>query len=158
MLLSLKPQLKIEEGSELPRDTPFFVATHTILVLMSDETPPVNIHHSINYIELPATDLAATKAFYGTVFGWEFQDWGPAYISFSGAAVEGGFEQTPVATPPSASDKGVLVVLYSDDLAGTLEAVTTFGGEIIRPTFAFPGGRRFHFLDPNGNELAVWSP
>ena len=125
---------------------------------MSAEPVPVNIHHSINYIELPAIDLAATKAFYGTVFGWEFQDWGPAYISFSGAVVEGGFEQTPAAAPPPAAGQGVLVVLYSDDLAGTLEAVGSAGGEIIRPTYEFPGGRRFHFLDPNGNELAVWSP
>ncbi len=135
-----------------------FVADAHYFVLMNDMPPPGNIHNSINYIELPATDLAATKAFYRAVFGWEFQDWGPAYISFSGAVVEGGFEQTLAAAPPPAAGKGVLVVLYSDDLASTLEAVSAAGGEIVRPTYEFPGGRRFHFLDPNGNELAVWSP
>ena len=135
-----------------------FVAGAHYFMLMSDETSPVNIHNSINYIELPATDLAATKAFYGTVFDWEFQEWGPAYISFSGAGVEGGFEQIPATDSLPTTGKGVLVVLYSDDLAATLAAVTTAGAEIIRSTYEFPGGRRFHFRDPNGNELAVWSP
>ncbi|NNF53450.1 MAG: VOC family protein [Acidimicrobiales bacterium] len=125
---------------------------------MSDQPRSVNVHHSINYIELPATDLSATKDFFRAVFGWEFQDWGPAYISFSGAGVDGGFELSPPTPSPSAPQRGVLVVLYSDNLPATLESVGHAGGEIIRPTYEFPGGRRFHFLDPNGNELAVWSP
>jgi uncharacterized protein len=109
---------------------------------------------SINYIEFPLTDVARTKEFYSTVFGWGFQDWGSNYISFSGAGVEGGFNGeagTPVTRP------GVLVVLYAEDLSATLAAVTAAAGVILREPYDFPGGCRFHFADPNGNELAVWS-
>ncbi len=137
---------------------PCFVADPHYFVLMNDEPPPVNIHNSINYIELPATDLAATKSFYGAAFGWVFKDWGPTYVSFSGAVVEGGFEKTAADPDGPTTSRGVLVVLYSNDLSATLETVLAAGGKISQPTFEFPGGRRFHFLDPNGNELAVWSP
>lgn len=111
-------------------------------------------NNSINYIELPLVDAAKTKAFYGGVFGWEFTDWGPDYISFAGAGVDGGFngvDHIPVQPP------GVLVVLYADDLEKTAAAVEAAGGKIVKPTYHFPGGRRFHFHDPNGTELAVWS-
>lgn len=113
-----------------------------------------NVNNSINYIEFPMTDNAATKSFYGAAFGWEFTDWGPGYISFTGAGIEGGFNGLDEAavTPP-----GVLIVLYADDLATTLAAVEAAGGKIIKPVYEFPGGRRFHFQDPNGTELAVWS-
>jgi len=111
-------------------------------------------HHGIDYIELPLADVAATKAFYGAVFGWAFQDWGPDYLSFSGAAVDGGFNGEATPAP---SGQGVIVVLYSNDLEATCRAVAEAGGKITREIFTFPGGRRFHFLDPNGNELAVWS-
>ena len=113
-----------------------------------------NINNSINYIELPLTENAETKAFYNNVFGWEFTDWGPTYISFSGAGVDGGFNGE---SDVKVSAPGVLVVLYADDLAKKSEEVASAGGKITRPIYAFPGGRRFHFLDPNGNELAVWS-
>ena len=109
-------------------------------------------HHQINYIELPATDLATTKRFYGAVFGWTFQDWGPDYVSFSGGGLDGGFtSQSAVG-----AGGGALVVLYSDELEASLDAVVAAGGTITRPIFSFPGGRRFHFTDPNGLELAVW--
>jgi len=113
-----------------------------------------NKDKTINYIEFPLVDANATKAFYGAVFGWVFQDWGPTYISFSGAAVEGGFngESGVAATAP-----GVLVVLYGNDLEALQSAVEAAGAEVVRPIYAFPGGRRFHFRDPNGNELAIWS-
>lgn len=111
-------------------------------------------HHSINYIELPLTDVEATKAFYGGVFGWTFHDYGPDYQSFSGAAVDGGFNREAKASPPG---NGVLVVLYSGDLEATLQAVRAAGAPILQEIFSFPGGRRFHFTDPNGNEIAVWS-
>jgi len=114
-----------------------------------------NVHHTINYIEIPSTNIAATKAFYTAAFGWTFQDWAPTYVSFSGAGIEGGFEQDAGGRRPSTD--GVLVILYSSDLAASEQAVTAAGGTISRPAFNFPGGRRFHFLDPNGNELAVWS-
>lgn len=113
-----------------------------------------NIDKSINYIEFPLVDAARTKAFYGNLFGWNFQDWGDKYVSFTGAGVEGGFNGesgTPVAAP------GVLVVLYSDDLESLLAAVKAEGGTILREPYDFPGGRRCHFADTNGNELAAWT-
>lgn len=113
-----------------------------------------NTDKTINYIEFPMSHNAETKAFYGTVFGWKFTDWGPDYISFEGAGIDGGFngESTVSATAP-----GILVVLYTKDLTQVLKDVTTAAAEIIKPVYDFPGGRRFHFRDPNGNELAVWS-
>lgn len=108
-------------------------------------------HHHINYIEFPATDLEATKRFYGGVFGWTFQDWGANYASFSGSGLDGGF-----ATESPVGDGGVIVVLFSDDLEASLAAVVDAGGVVTQEIFSFPGGRRFHFADPNGNVLAVW--
>ncbi len=111
-------------------------------------------NNSINYIELPLRKNSDTKSFYNQVFGWKFTDWGPDYISFDGAGVEGGFnglDEVQVSAP------GVLVVLYAADLDQKLQDVSAAGGTIIKPIYEFPGGRRFHFHDPNGNELAVWS-
>lgn len=110
-------------------------------------------HHTINYIELPMSDVAATKAFYGQVFGWKFQDWGPTYVSFEGAGIDGGFDADGIQR----SDHGALVILYSADLTSSQAAVEAAGGTITKPIFSFPGGRRFHFEDPNGNQLAVWT-
>jgi predicted enzyme related to lactoylglutathione lyase len=114
------------------------------------------LHHKVSYIEFASTDIARTKKFYGAVFGWTFQDWGPDYISFAGAGVEGGgFYKTD---PHEAQAKTApLVVLYSDDLEATEAAVLAAGGSIVVPIFAFPGGRRFHFCDGVGNVLGVWS-
>lgn len=117
-------------------------------------TEVVRQHHSINYIEFPLADVDATKAFYGQAFGWSFQDYGPDYVSFTGAAVDGGFNREAAA---STTGSGVLVVLYSADLQATLQAVRDAGAPISREPFSFPGGRRFHFIDPNGSEVAVWS-
>jgi uncharacterized protein len=110
--------------------------------------------NSINYIEFPMVRNAETKKFYGPVFGWKFTDWGPNYISFSGADVAGGFNGEGDA---KVTGSGVLVVLYASDLKQKFEDVKKAGGEITKPIFEFPGGKRFHFLDPNGNQLAVWS-
>ncbi len=108
--------------------------------------------HSINYIELPLVDGPATKAFYKAAFGWDFQDWGPDYVGFLGAGINGGFNRDlkPVTG-------GALIVLYAQDLEASVEAVRAAGGDIVQPIFSFPGGRRYHFRDPNGSELAVWS-
>ena len=106
----------------------------------------------IDYVEFPATDISATKAFYAAAFGWKFTDYGPDYVSFEDGATSGGF-----AKVPSNQRGGPLVILYSSALEKTLATVEEKGGRISKPIFAFPGGRRFHFLDPNGNELAVWS-
>ena len=109
--------------------------------------------NSIDYIELPLSDVGATKAFYAAVFGWEFQDWGPDYLSFSGAGVDGGFNRELRA---AAAGTGPAVVLYSDHLEDKIAKVGQAGGSVSRPTYSFPGGERFHFIDPNGNEVLVW--
>ena len=107
--------------------------------------------NQIDYIELPATQIEATKQFYSAVFGWKFEDYGPDYTSFSDGRVAGGF------STDMPGGHGVLVVIYSGDLAATQQKVAQAGGTIVKEIFSFPGGRRFHFTDPNGNELAVWS-
>ncbi|HSG43511.1 MAG TPA: VOC family protein [Anaerolineales bacterium] len=112
-------------------------------------------HNQINYIEMPATDISATKKFFGDVFGWEFVDYGPDYISFKNDSVDGGFFISDLKA--STTTGSVLVVLYSTELENTQSKVEASGGTIIKPIFSFPGGRRFHFTDPNGNEFAVWS-
>ncbi|WP_017930229.1 VOC family protein [Robiginitomaculum antarcticum] len=112
-------------------------------------------HHKIHYIELPAIDLGAMKTFYSAVFGWTFTDYGPTYASFSGAGIDGGFDTAGGGRKPS--KQGALVILYSDDLEASLAALTAHGAEITVPIFDFPGGRRFHFTDPSGNELAIWT-
>jgi predicted enzyme related to lactoylglutathione lyase len=105
----------------------------------------------IDYVEMRVNDIAKTKAFYGSVFGWTFQDYGPDYCEFRDGRLTGGF--TTEGTPQPG---GPLVVLYGDDLEGLIDKVVKAGGEISTPTFDFPGGQRFHFIDPNGYELAVW--
>ncbi len=109
---------------------------------------------TINYVEFTVPDVAAAKAFYGGIFGWSFTDYGPDYTSFSSkeAGLDGGF------TSGKATSKGaVLIVLYASDLESTQQKIESAGGRIVKPIFSFPGGRRFHFADPSGNELAVWS-
>ncbi len=108
----------------------------------------------INYIELPIIDLAASKAFYSAAFGWTYIDYGPTYASFQGAGIDGGLDADSDRKP---GKNGALVILHSDDLVAAQSAIETAGGKITIAIFAFPGGRRFHFSDPSGNELAVWS-
>ena len=111
--------------------------------------------NKITYVELPARDLSATKAFFTSVFGWVFIDYGPDYATFTGAGLDGGFFKSDLNA--STATGSALVVIYREDLEQSLELVKEKGGSIIKPIFTFPGGRRFHFGDPNGNELAVWS-
>jgi hypothetical protein len=106
----------------------------------------------IDYVEFPATDIVGVKRFYSEVFGWRFTDYGPDYTSFNDGRLGGGF--TTAATVAAA---GALVVLYARELDSVKDEVVKHGGRIVRETFEFPGGRRFHFSDPSGNELAVWS-
>jgi hypothetical protein len=108
--------------------------------------------NQIDYIELPASDIEKTKAFYRAVFGWKFEDYGPNYASFHDGRLGGGFTKERPAP-----GVGILLVIYSKDLDAVQQKIKTAGGQIVRDTFSFPGGRRFHFADPNGNELAVWS-
>ncbi len=111
-------------------------------------------HHTIDYIEFTVLDLADAKRFYGTAFNWSFQDYGPEY---AGIKKPGGGEVGGLSQGPKVDRGGPLVVLYSADLEATLIAVQEAGGRLVKKPFTFPGGRRFHFLDPSGNELAVWS-
>lgn len=106
----------------------------------------------MDYIEFPAKDIEATKRFYSAVFGWSFTDYGPEYTSFHDGRLGGGF--TLSAKPEKG---GPLVVIYAKSLEETQRKVVPAGGKVVIETFEFPGGRRFHFADPNGNELAVWS-
>ncbi|MBU2873466.1 VOC family protein [Marinobacter salexigens] len=109
----------------------------------------------INYVEIPSRDLEVTKRFFGDAFGWSFVDYGPEYIAIENAGLDGGFfKSDKVATTDNGS---VLVVLFSTNLEASLETVELSGGKIVKDIFSFPGGRRFHFTDPNGNEYAVWS-
>jgi uncharacterized protein len=114
-------------------------------------------HHAINYIEFSATDVGKAKEFYSSVFGWQFQDWGAEYISFSteSAGIDGGFRLGDAGGETGGC--APLVVLYSRDLKATEDAIVAAGGKVVVPTFEFPGGRRFHFSDGVGNLLAVWS-
>ena len=106
----------------------------------------------VDYIEFPTTDIDATRRFYSEVFGWEFKDYGPDYTSFKDGRLAGGF-----ASAQAISVGGPLVVIYATNLSGIEAAIRERGGQIVQETFEFPGGRRFHFTDPTGNELAVWS-
>lgn len=112
-------------------------------------------HEKIDYVEYPSRDLDGTKRFFAQAFGWAFVDYGPDYAAFSGQGLDGGFFRSPLAARTDAGS--ALVVLYSDDLEDTLRKVEAAGGDVVKPIFGFPGGRRFHFTEPGGNELAAWS-
>ena len=106
----------------------------------------------IDYIELPIVDLKEAKRFYGEVFDWKFVDYGPEYTSFNDGRLDGGFRKEPTV-----QIGGPLIIIYSINLELIQERVKSAGGTIIKEIFEFPGGRRFHFTDPSGNELAIWS-
>ena len=114
---------------------------------------PTHKHHAIDYIEFAVVDMAEAQRFYGAAFGWSFTDYGPSYAGISGD----GKEMGGLTTDAEVRGGGPLVVLYSSDLDASLARVREAGGRIIKEPFAFPGGRRFHFADPSGNVLAVWS-
>ena len=118
------------------------------------EPPLQSAEHDrrIDYVELPATDVAATRRFYEAAFGWTFTDYGPDYTSFADGRLAGGFYRAEGVTRG-----GALIVIFAVDLADAERRVRAAGGTIVKPAFAFPGGRRFHFTDPSGNELAVWT-
>jgi predicted enzyme related to lactoylglutathione lyase len=106
----------------------------------------------IDYVELVVADIARSKAFYGGAFGWTFTDYGETYCEFADGRLKGGFTTGGKPRPG-----GPLIVLYGDDLDDLVERVRAAGGQISKPPFDFPGGRRFHFVDPDGYELAIWS-
>ncbi|RFN58187.1 VOC family protein [Marixanthomonas ophiurae] len=109
-------------------------------------------NNHINYIELKANDLEQIKKFYSTCFGWSFTDYGPTYVAFSDSGLQGGFEKTDTEII-----NGALVVLYHENLEQIKTKIIEFKGTISKDIFSFPGGKRFHFTDPSGNKLAIWS-
>src|SRR5258706_5882538 len=115
----------------------------------------MNLHEKMNYVELPAKDLAGTKAFFESVFGWSFVDYGPEYTAFENQGLDGGFFKSDLA---SSTEKGAaLIVFYSNQLEATLAKVAKAGGSILRPIYSFPGRRRFHFTETSRKEVAVCS-
>jgi predicted enzyme related to lactoylglutathione lyase len=112
-------------------------------------------HEKINYVEYPARDIMATKAFFVKAFGWSFEDYGPEYTAFSDAGIAGGFYKAALSARVETGS--ALIVMYSKDIESTYSKVVDAGGVILKQIFPFPGGRRFHFSEPSGNEFAVWS-
>ena len=107
----------------------------------------------IDYVEIPVTDLPKARAFLESMFGWEFREWGDEYFSFKDGHLNGGLRKSDEPAPTT----GVLLVFYSADLERDVVRVQELGGTISQETFSFPGGRRFHFVDPVGTEFAIWS-
>lgn len=110
---------------------------------------------TIDYLELPVSDFDAEKRFFADTFGWKFQDYGPDYCSFDDGRTTGGFFKSNLKVDTSSGS--VLIVFYAEDLEGAKSQTESNGGQISKDIFSFPGGRRFHFLSPSGNEFAVWS-
>jgi len=115
----------------------------------------MNEHEKINYVEYPAKDIEATRQFFTAAFGWSFVDYGPDYSAFSNQGLDGGFYRSELA---STSEHGAaLIIFFSQNLEVTEAKVRKAGGVVSKGIFLFPGGRRFHFIEPSGNEFAVWS-
>lgn len=112
-------------------------------------------HEKIDYVEFPAKDIETTKTFFAEIFSWAFTDYGPEYTAFVNEGLNGGFFKSNLIA--SVATGSALIVFYSQNLEQTQTKIEKAKGEIIKPIFSFPGGRRFHFADPNGNEYAVWS-
>lgn len=113
------------------------------------------LHHSINYLEIPSENLSASKAFFETVFHWQFTDYGDEYTAFHNDSIAGGFYRSSTASRTKSG--AALIVFFSKNLEQSLADVTQARGQISQDIFAFPGGRRFHFIEPGGSEFAVWS-
>jgi len=115
----------------------------------------MNEHEKINYVEFPAKDINQTKKFFTEVFNWSFVDYGPEYTAFSNEGLDGGFYKSDLEA--LTENGSALIVFYSRELDETQAKIEKAGGKLIKPIFTFPGGRRFHFTEPSGNEFAVWS-
>lgn len=113
----------------------------------------MSAENRIDYVEIPVTDLKRTREFFSSLFGWSFQEWGDDYISFNDGRLDGGFRRSTKPAPTT----GVLLVFYSEDLERDVDRVKDLGATISQDIFSFPGGRRFHFVDPVGTEYAIWS-
>jgi predicted enzyme related to lactoylglutathione lyase len=110
------------------------------------------MNSKIDYIEFPAKNIPQLKGFYINCFGWKFTDYGPDYTSFDDGRITGGFDMSKKELGGSP-----LIVIYSDNLESIKAKIIENNGKIIKDIYEFPGGKRFHFTDPDGNELAIWS-
>lgn len=119
--------------------------------------PDTHRHHAIDYIELTVTDLAEAKRFYADAFGWRFTDYGPEYAGIQSPHGQSRPEVGGLRQDQRARAGGPLVLLYSSDLDASVDAVRSAGGAVVAGPYEFPGGRRFHFTDPSGNEMGVWA-
>ncbi len=138
------------------RRTPFLLASFLLTACAApttmEDSAPQHSHHTLDYLEITVTDMDAAKRFYADAFGWEFNDYGPTYAGIR----KGEGEVGGLRLDDTVQRGGPLPILYSANLDATVESVQAAGGEIVAPIFDFPGGRRFHFLESSGNELAVW--
>lgn len=114
-----------------------------------------SLPNTIDYIEMPSTNLAATKEFFSQLLGWSFQDYGPDYCAFDDGRTTGGFYAS--GKTGTVAGGAPLVVFYQADLEKMSSDVARLGGKITREIFEFPGGHRFHFEAPGGGEFAIWS-
>lgn len=121
---------------------------------MTDSADRSTRERRLDYVEFASRDPAASRAFFSAVFGWAFVDYGPDYTAFDDGRLQGGFFR---GQPHGTAQGAPLLVIHADDLAAMSEVVMAHGGQVLKPVFSFPGGSRFHFLEPGGNELAVWS-
>lgn len=121
---------------------------------MTSPVSPSPRERRLDYVEFSSTDPAASRRFFSAVFGWTFVDYGPDYTAFDDGRLQGGFFR---GSPATTAAGAALLVIYADDLAPVAEAVAAHGGQVVKPVFSFPGGSRFQFVEPGGNELAVWS-
>jgi len=122
---------------------------------MNRQVKVMNTHEKLNYVEFPSNNLTATKAFFIKAFAWVFEDYGPEYAAFSNQGLDGGFYQSKLSS--KTENGAALLVFYSQKLEDTQAKVIEANGLIVKEIFTFPGGRRFHFTEPSGNEFAVWS-
>ena len=112
-------------------------------------------HEKLNYVEFPSRNTEATREFFSAAFGWSFEEFGPDYCAFAEQGLDGGFYRSELYS--TTLNGAALLVFYSDHLEATQAKIEAAGGKIEKPVFEFPGGRRFHFSEPSGNEFAVWS-
>ena len=119
--------------------------------------PSAHRHHAIDYVEFTVTDLEQAKRFYTDAFGWRFNDYGPEYAGIQSPQGDSAPEVGGLSKGQEVRAGGPLVLLYSTDLDRSVEAVKNAGGQVVNGPYDFPGGRRFHFTDPSGNELGVWA-
>ncbi|MDR6991971.1 VOC family protein [Luteimonas sp. 3794] len=126
-------------------------------MILGPQPEPMSMpaHAKLDYVEFPARDLDATKRFFAQAFDWTFEDYGPDYVAFANQGLDGGFYRADLQARSEAGS--ALLVFYSARIEETLAKVEAAGGTILKPVFEFPGGRRFHFAEPSGNEFAVWS-